>query len=219
MIQAVVFDMDGLLFDTEKLYYRFWLEAAAHYGYPMKDEHAKAIRSLAAEFAAPFLQKEVCPDFDYDKVRTYRRKIMKAYTDEHGIEEKKGLDALLQFLHEKKIKTAIATASGLERTKRYLSAVNRLEAFDQIVCASMVPHGKPEPDIYLEAARQLGLQPNECIAMEDSPNGILSASRAGFYPIMVPDLTQPDEETEKLLYACVADLSQAIPVIEKLICQ
>lgn len=206
--------MDGLLIDTEKLYHRFWLEAAHQLGYPMKDEHAKAIRALAAEFAAPLLRKEVCPDFDYDKVRALRRKLMKEYTDENGVEEKKGLGELLTYLHEHHIKTAIATASGIERTTRYLTFLNRQNDFDKIVCASMVKRGKPEPDIYLEAARQLGVSPEECVALEDSPNGLMAAKRAGCCPIMVPDLTQPDEEIRKIIYACVPDLAAVIPILE-----
>lgn len=217
MIKAVVFDMDGLLFDTEKLYHRFWLEAAAHYGYPMKDEHAKMMVSLAAEVAAPLLQKEVCADFDYYKVRDYRRKIMKEYTDTHGVEEKKGLEPLLEFLHKNHIRTAIASSSGVERIKRYLEGANRLADFEVIISSSMVAYGKPEPDIYLEAARRLGLSPGECVALEDSPNGIMAASRAGYCPIMVPDMIQPNEEVRKILYACVPDLEAVIPVLKELL--
>ena len=142
---------------------------------------------------------------------------MKEYTDAHGVEEKKGLEPLLEFLHKNHIRTAIATASGEERVKRYLTDAGRLDDFEQIVCSSMVACGKPEPDIYLEAARRLELSPDECVALEDSPNGILSASRAGYCPIMVPDMVQPNEEIRKLLYACVPDLEAVIPVLKELL--
>ena len=80
----------------------------------------------------------------------------------------------------------------------------------------MVANGKPAPDIYLEAARRLNVEPSQCMALEDSPNGILAAYRAGMYPVMVPDLSEPDEDTKKLLYRCVGDLSQVIDLLKNI---
>ena len=131
---------------------------------------------------------------------------MSVYFAEHGLEKKKGLDELLIHLKETNMKVAVATATDYERTKEYLKKLDIEGYFDQIVCANMVSKGKPAPDIYLEAARRLGVRPDECIALEDSPNGVLSANRAGCKVIMVPDLDEPDEETKKLLYARVDNL-------------
>ena len=108
----------------------------------------------------------------------------------------------------------MATATDPERTKQYLGSLDRLKYFDQIVCASMVQNGKPAPDIYLEAAARLHVHPSECMALEDSPNGILSAYRAGMYPVMIPDLSEPDEDTKKLLYGCTDHLSKVIKLLE-----
>ena len=91
MLQGVVFDLDGTLLDTEKLYRRFWVEAARQMGYPMEDRHALMVRSMAAERAEPLLRREVCKDFDYHAVRALRRQIMEAYIDENGVEAKAGL--------------------------------------------------------------------------------------------------------------------------------
>lgn len=215
MIKAVIFDMDGLMIDTEKLLMRYWLEAAHQCGYAMQPEHVLGIRSLAAKYAIPKLQAELGKDFDYYKVRTLRLQLMNAHIDEYGLEEKPGLGVLLDHLKANGYRTAVATATDSERTKRYLTSLDRLQYFDKIVCASMVENGKPAPDIYLEAARQLETVPAECMALEDSPNGILSAYRAGMYPVMVPDLSQPDAETRKLLYRCVADLSEVVNILEE----
>ena len=95
-----------------------------------------------------------------------------------------------------------------------MAKLNILEYFDQIVCASMVKHGKPQPDIYIEAAHRLSLEPEQCVALEDSPNGVLAAVRAGCVTVMVPDLTQPDEETAKIIYKKADDLSQVIDIIK-----
>ncbi len=216
MIKAVIFDMDGLMIDTEKLLQKYWLVAAHAYGYAMEKQHVLGIRSLAAKYAAPKLQAELGADFDYDKVRSLRIKLMNEHIDTYGVEEKPGLGELLAYLKENAYLTAVATATDWERTKRYLGSIGRLSYFDEIVCAPMVANGKPAPDIYLEAARRLNVEPSQCMALEDSPNGILAAYRAGMYPVMVPDLSEPDEDTKKLLYRCVGDLSQVIDLIKNI---
>lgn len=214
MIKAVIFDMDGLMIDTEKLLVKYWLEAAHDYGYDLKREHILGIRSLAAKYAIPKLQAEIGKDFDYYKVRTLRIQLMNQHINTYGLDEKPGLGELLDYLKEHKYLTAVATATDPERTKQYLGSLDRLKYFDQIVCASMVQNGKPAPDIYLEAAARLHVHPSECMALEDSPNGILSAYRAGMYPVMIPDLSEPDEDTKKLLYECTDHLSKVIKLLE-----
>lgn len=208
--------MDGLMIDTEKLLQKYWLVAAHTYGYAMEKQHVLGIRSLAAKYAAPKLQAELGADFDYDKVRSLRIKLMNEHIDTYGVEEKPGLGELLAYLKQNAYLTAVATATDWERTKRYLGSIGRLSYFDEIVCAPMVANGKPAPDIYLEAARRLNVEPSQCMALEDSPNGILAAYRAGMYPVMVPDLSEPDEDTKKLLYRCVGDLSQVIDLIKNI---
>lgn len=214
MIKAVIFDMDGLMIDTERLLVRYWLEAAQYYGYDLKREQILGIRSLAAKYAIPKLQAEAGEDFDYYKVRTLRIQLMNHHIEKYGLEEKQGLGELLDYLKEHHYLTAVATATDPERTRRYLGSLDRLKYFDQIVCASMVENGKPAPDIYLEAAARLGVRPDECMALEDSPNGILSAYRAGMLPVMIPDLSQPDQDTEKLLYGCEENLAKVISLLD-----
>ena len=159
MIKGVISDMDGVMLDSEKLYVRFWCEAAQSHGYPMKKEHALGIRSMARPFAIQKLQGWFGEGFDYDKVRDTRVKIMDEYISAHGIEAKRGAKALLQWLKANNIKTALATATAVDRATLYLDKVGLLEYFDVIASARMVKRGKPEPDIYLYAAGQLGLNP------------------------------------------------------------
>lgn len=215
MIKAVIFDMDGLMIDTEKLLVKYWLEAASYYGYNLNREQILGIRSLAAKYAIPKLQAEIGEDFDYYSVRTLRIQLMNQHIEKYGLDEKPGLGELLDYLKEHNYPIAVATATDLERTKRYLGSLDRLKYFDQIVCASMVANGKPAPDIYLEAAVRLNVSPEDCMALEDSPNGIMSAYCAGMRPVMVPDLSEPDEDTRKLLYRCVGDLTEVISLLEE----
>lgn len=215
-IEGVIFDMDGLMIDTEKLLKRFWCQAARELGYPMKTEHVLSIRSLAAKYAIPKLKALLGEDFDYYAVRSRRMELMKSHIELHGLEKKRGLDILLCYLKEKKLRLALATATDENRTEQYLKSIGVYEYFDEIVCGNMIENGKPAPDIYLKAAELLQLPTEKCIALEDSPNGILSAYRAGCIPIMVPDLDQPDTEIQEILYAKAKDLQQVISILEQI---
>ena len=203
-IKGVLFDMDGVVLDTEKLYTRFWQEAAQYYGYPMTKEQALGMRSLNRGVGEAKLKSYFGESVDYERVRNKRMELMDAFIEREGVERKPGITDLLDYLDAHGIKRAIATSSPLERTKLYLTQVGIIHRFDVLVSGYMVEKGKPEPDIYLYAASQLGLKPNECMVLEDSPTGILAAHRAGCIPVMVPDQDEPDEETKKLLYG-VAD--------------
>lgn len=198
MIQGVVFDLDGTLLDTEKLYRRFWVEAARRMGYPMEDRHALMIRSMAADRAEPLLKREVCADFDYHAVRALRRELMEAYIDENGVEAKPGLTETIRALQAMRMKIALATATPEARARKYLRMVGVESAFDAIACAEMVAHGKPAPDVYLLAAQKLNLPPEALLGVEDSPSGVQSAHAAGMAVAMIPDQDQPDERTAAL---------------------
>lgn len=212
-IKGVISDMDGVILDTEKLYVRFWCEAANFYGYPMQRHHALSIRSMARMFVIDKLKGYFGEDFDYHAVHAKRIELMDKYIEENGIEAKQGAETLLSYLKQNGYKVALATATAPDRAKSYLERLDLLKYFDEIVCASMVEKGKPEPDIYLYAAEKLGLEPHECIALEDSQNGIKSASSAGCKTVMVPDLDGPTDEIKPLLYAVADNLTDVIKLL------
>lgn len=214
-ITAVLFDMDGLVLDTEKLYTRFWQESANALGYPMTKEQALGMRSLNRGVGLAKMQSYFGPEVDYDKIRNKRIELMDAFVEQEGVTLKPGIHELLAYLKEHGIKTAIATSSPLERTLLYLGSVGLEQSFDELVSGYMVEKGKPEPDIYLYAAEKLGVKPSECMVLEDSPAGILAAYRAGCLPVMVPDQDKPDKETKAMLYALAENLLAVISLLEQ----
>ncbi len=216
MIKAVIFDMDGLLLDTEKLLVKFWVQAAEEMGYPMKREQALYLRSLHRSFAIPYLKECFGDEFDYIAVRTRRMELMSAYLAKNPLETKKGAAELLKYLADNGIKSAVCTATDYERAKDYLSKVGLFSCFDRIISATMVEKGKPCPDIYLYACEQLELDPDECMALEDSPNGVRSAASAGCFTVMVPDLTQPDEGLMEIIWAKADSLADVIGLLKEL---
>ena len=213
-IRGVLFDMDGLILDSEALYNRFWREAALSLGYPMTHEQALGMRSLNRDLGQAKLCEYFGPDISYPQVRQRRIELMDAYVAQHGMETKPGIRELLDFLESRGILCAITSSSPMEIIQRHLSSHNLLHRFHKLCTVYDVPNGKPAPDIYLHGAAALNLKPEECLALEDSPTGVLSAYRAGCLPVMVPDLDQPEEETIALLYAKADSLTDVISLLK-----
>ena len=198
-IKAVLFDMDGTLTDTEKFYQDAWPKSLAHFGYEMSSEKPLILRSLGRPYALEQFKEWYGEDFDYWAVRNYRKQMVEEILKD-GIPLKPGATEILKWLRDNGIFVALVTANDKDRAERYTKRIGLYEYFDAIVCADMVEFGKPAPDIYAYACKELKVAPENTIAVEDSPNGCMSAYRAGCNVVMVPDLTEPDEELSKILY-------------------
>lgn len=205
-IKSVVFDLDGTLIDTEKHYIRLHEEVAGEMGYEIPKEVLLSLRSLNHKFAKKMLQEMYGEQFDFDYFRNTRNERFARVLAEQGIEKKPGADEILDELRAKGICTAVATATDEERAKRYLKEIGLYEKFDKIISVSNVENGKPMPDVYIEACRLLGELPENCMAVEDSENGVRSAYGAGMQVVMVPDLAPPKEEIKPMLYGIAEDL-------------
>ena len=181
-MKAVVFDMDGVLFDTEVLCMKSWVTAAREWGLPGMEEVFPQCIGLNANDSRRIVLGAYGEDFDYPRFRQETADWFKAYV------EKKGL----------RWPPWLASSTREEAVRSHLERSGFGKYFSVVVTGNMVEHSKPLPDIYLLACRRLGVDPAGTYAVEDSPNGIRSAHRAGMCPLMVPDMIPPDEEMRRL---------------------
>lgn len=214
-VKGVIFDMDGLLLDTERLTYDLCSKAAKRMGFTLSMELFKQTIGLRSPDTKKIYEKEFGEGFEYDRLREQNVKWFWEYIKENGAPVKKGVFELLSFLKDNEIKSAVATSTSRATAQRILDKAGITVYVDGIICGDMVARGKPAPDIFLEAAKLLKLPPEQCMGLEDSYNGILSVHSAGMLPVMVPDLLPPTEKISSLLYAQAEDLEQVIPIIKK----
>ena len=217
MITAAVFDMDGLMFDTERLVYENWQKLMDERGYNYNLDFFKQTvgkRKLEVQRIYFDCFGDDFPYWEYaDKCRDMYIERVKA----EGIPVKKGLTQLLEFLKEREIKIALATSTSHETARFNLEISNTLKYFDALVCGNDVKNGKPHPEVFLTAAERLGAKPENCLAYEDSINGIKSAYAAGMVTVMVPDYIPPTEEIKPMITFLCGDLAQSIEKIKPLI--
>ena len=217
MIDAVIFDMDGLMLDTERLARRGWLAALEEFGASLTDEQYLRIVGRTATDSTAVLKEMLGADFPVEECRNRMRELYYADATENGIPVKPGLEELVDFLDEKSIKYAVATSTARKLTIPKLQLTGLLTTFPIIVAGDEIQNGKPAPDIFLAAARALDVVPERCVVLEDSSYGIRAAHAAGMIPIMIPDLAQPNDQIAKLAQAVVPSLHEARQIISQLL--
>ena len=214
MIKTIVFDMDGVLIDSEQKILALWELVGKEKGIPnVASTLMKCIGITAPETEATF-KRAYGQDFPYAEYKAIVSAMFHEDTDKYGVPLKPGVLELFDFLQNNHYKIGLASSTREASVKKEMQMAGLLEAFDVIVCGDMVTHSKPHPQIYMTAAALLGTNPEDCYAIEDSPNGIRSAHGAGMKPIMVPDLILPDEEITKLLYRRFHSLHEVLAYLE-----
>ncbi len=205
-MKAVVFDMDGLMFDTERLAMAAWDYAGEKMGLGKAGYMVMKTLGVTAERADEIWRDEFGADVDTEAMRRYGREFTDDFYEHNKVPVKYGLYELLNLLKSAGIKTAVASSSTRRAVLRNLESAGITDKFDVIVSGETAAHSKPAPDIYLKACELLGERAEDCIALEDSRNGLWAAHNAGCRVIMVPDLWQADEKTEKILWKKFANL-------------
>lgn len=187
MLKAVIFDVDGTLLDTERIYTQAWKDAAAELGYIMTDEVLRKTRAVNAKDAARIFEEEIGNGFSYEKTRPIRVRIAEEIIERESPILKPGVLALLDYLQQQEIRLAVASSTNTRTTKEHLQINGLTDYFEVIVGGDMIQKGKPNPDIFLKAAELLGEAPEACIVVEDSPAGIRAGTAAGMKAVLVPD--------------------------------
>lgn len=196
-IKGVIFDQDGLLFDTERLSVQAWNLAGDELGFYLEESFLCTIRGANAQDSSRRFKERFGEEYDFSKLRNRKQEIFMKMLREREMPVKPGVRELLTYLRENGYKIALATASTKEYSSDNLRLAGIEEFFTYMVTGDMVKEAKPNPEIFLKAAELLGEEPARCLVLEDSLNGVEAGLRGGFVTVMVPDLTQPDEELRK----------------------
>lgn len=213
MIQAVIFDMDGVLFDTERLGIVQQLKACREVGFSVTED--VIIRTIGTSNLAcrEFLLNTLGHDFPYEKMIERWTELMYEYMALHGIPQKPRIQELMSVLKEKGFKTAVATSNNRSIAENYMQMAGLTNSFDEMVCGDSIKRSKPAPDIFLAAAERLGVKPSNCMAVEDSANGVKSVRAAGMVSVMVPDMIPFTKELSPYVDHCVPTLKDIIPLL------
>lgn len=214
-IKAVIFDMDGVLFDTERVSKRAWNMVGEKMGCRIEEDFLSKIRGGNLEQVKQAFLRRFGEDFDFEFIHKEKRRNYSQLLKAEGVPVKKGTRELISYLKEKKYKLALATGSVRKQTMWNLENTGLENKFDVIICGDEVTKSKPNPEIFLKAAEKLGFMPKQCLVIEDSLNGIQAASTGGFHVVMVPDLTLPDEQTRQMADKILSDLTEVIQFINE----
>lgn len=210
MIKAVIFDMDGLMIDSERVTFECYQEIMKPMNFTMTEEFykqllGKPLRGIYETFYATYGR-----DFPIESVIKDVHALMAKRFATEGVPIKKGLLPLLAYLKEHNYKTIVATSSNRDRVDTILAQANITQYFDDSICGDEVTHGKPDPEVFLKSCEKLGVKTDEAFVLEDSEAGIQAASSAGIKVICIPDMKYPGEEYAKKTYKILDSLDQVI---------
>ena len=198
-ILGVVFDMDGLMFDSERIVQYSWNIAGERMGYGPLGDHIYHTLGLNRKTREEYFKNKYGRNFPFERFQELYRSVFQEYVRANGLPTKKGLHELLDFLRKEQIPMAVATSSSQEHAVGNLEKEGIREYFQTVITGNMVSRAKPDPEIYLKACQGLKLPPSKVLALEDSYNGLRSAHQAGMITVMVPDLLKDSSCVEDIL--------------------
>ncbi len=208
--KAVIFDMDGVIFDSEKRVVECWQVIADKYGIPDIELACRECFGCNQVVAKERFLRRYGENFHYVEYKKEMSDLFHEHYDNGNLPMLPGVVEILTFLKDSGKKIALATSTRRASAEQGLTWAGIIDYFDAIICGDMVERSKPEPDIFLKACEALNIEPAEAYVIEDSYNGIRAAHRGGLMPIMVPDMLEPDEEMEELSVVIIEDLNKVI---------
>ena len=211
-IKAIIFDKDGTLHDTEKVYLQAWKAAAEEFNVPDIENTVRDCTGTTIPWIAEYWAKKY-PDIPFEDYLPRRQHYYFGIL-EKGVPVKEGAYEVPAYLKAQGYKIGMATSTPWDTVKDHLERTDMAKYFDTIVTGDMIEHGKPAPDIYLLAAQRLGVDPADCIGVEDSMSGVRSIHAAGMRPVMIPDMIQPTPEVEALVWKKLGEIKDLIPLLE-----
>lgn len=217
-MKTIIFDMDGLMFDTEKMWLESFIEAGKEIDYELTSELHNKIMGTNKESQIRILKEVLGDDFPHEKFYDIHRNFMNQITEKYGVEPKQGLEELLNYLVKNNYTLAIASSNS-ERVILNNLKTNNIDPniFSVIVNGNMIEKGKPSPDIFLKTCELLEIDPQEVMVLEDSNNGIKAAYDAGCTPVLIPDLNIITEETKNMAKHICNNLHEVIYLLENTI--
>lgn len=210
LYKAVVFDMDGVIFDSERAVMQCWKEVASRHNIPNIEKAILACTGTTMVRTREIMLNLYGADFPYDEYAKESSAIFHSRYDGGRLPMKQGVKELLSFLKEHGKKIALASSTRQQVVTDELRDAGIIGYFDRIICGDMVSRSKPAPDIFLKACEELNVSPSDSYAIEDSYNGIRAAHAGGLHPIMVPDLLPADEEMQSLAETILPSLTSVM---------
>ena len=216
MVSGIIFDMDGVLIDSERQSNEGWLWAAEQLGVDMPMWLIDSFKGAPAELCCKFFDDYYKGAIDYWEAKELRTQHVYKIRENEGIPVKKGVKEVFEYIRNNGIKCAVATSTRRESAEKTLHTIGVWDYLDAVVYGDEVEHGKPEPDIFLRAAEAIGVSPDDAIVVEDSINGIKAGYAAGMKVVHIPDTIVIDDDIRKLTYMVCDDLNGLIDVVESI---
>lgn len=216
MVSGIIFDMDGVLIDSERQSNEGWLWAAGQLGVDMPLWLIDSFKGAPAELCCKFFDDYYKGVIDYWEAKELRTQHVYKIRETEGIPVKKGVKDIFEYIRNNGLKCAVATSTRRESAEKTLHEIGVWDYLDAVVYGDEVERGKPEPDIFLRAAKAIGVNPSEAVVVEDSINGIKAGYAAGMRVVHIPDTIAIDDDIRKLTYMVCADLNGLIDVVESI---